>query len=391
MWYTIIVKKRFLMENPFKYGKEVTGRYFCNRQEELKATLQHIRSSTNLIIFSQRRFGKTSLIFEALRLAKKEGFATVYVDLGPVISEKTFVLAYSRAVAEALIGPIEKVMSFMKNLFPRFRPVVTLDEMTKQPRVELDIARGELPNIEDVISSAERYQKKLGKKLVVVFDEFQEISNLENDRIERLLRSYVQTHQDICYIFCGSKRHLIYEMFSDPNRPFYKSASHYPLKKIPKEHLIDFVRKRFTETGRKLSDGVVDYILDVCEDHPYYVQFLCNILWDTFRETESITRENVDSGIAILLSRESSSYTNLWDMLTIPQKKMLVAIAKKQPGEKIFSAGFLSRFELGYMSSARVSLNSLMKKDILDKEGREYSIIDIMFKRWILKQYPHYM
>ena len=378
------------MDNPFMYGKEVSGKFFCDRETELKDIMQHVRSSTNLILFSQRRFGKTSLIKKVLHQAKAEGFGTVYADLGPVISEKTFVLAYSQAIASSLTGPVEKLLDFFKNLFLRLRPRITVDEVTRQPQIGVEVDHSDLlPYVEDVISSVQRYQKKLGKKMLVVFDEFQEVGRLENDRIEKLLRSHIQTHTNICYIFCGSKRHLIYEMFNDTNRPFYNSAAHYPLNKIAREHLAAFVQKGFRGTSRKISDDVTRYILDVCEDHPYYVQFLCNVIWDMSEIRQTLTSPDVYKAIDVLLSRESSSYTNRWDSLTIPQKKVLVALAKKQDADKLFSSDFLSRFELGYMSSTRASLQSLIKKDIIDKNGLEYSIIDVMFKKWIRSLYPY--
>jgi AAA+ ATPase superfamily predicted ATPase len=380
-----------MKENPFKYGKEVTGEYFCNRKKEIEDILKFMRSSTNLIIFSQRRFGKTSLIKETLIRVKKEGMAAIYVDLGSVLSEKTFVQTYSRAIAESISGgPIDKLLTLVKELFRKLRPSITLDEFTKQPKVEFSLDKGELvPYIEDVLSLPQRYQRKLNKKIVVVFDEFQEIGKLENDRLEKLMRSFIQTHQDICYIFSGSKRHLIYEMFSNPNRPFYKSASHYPIGKIKKEELSAFIIKRFKDTSRKISDESVSSVLEICESHPYYVQFLCSILWDLTKGDVDV--EDVLEAVEVLMERESASYTNTWDLLTIPQKKLLVAIAKKTEDEKLFSADFLSRYELGYPSGVNVSLQSLMKKDIIDKEKDEYSIIDVMFKKWILQKYPQQM
>lgn len=376
-------------ENPFKYGKAVEGGYFCNRTQELKDILQFMRSSSNIIIFSQRRFGKTSLIKEALRRIKKEGISTVYVDMGPVLSEKLFVLEYSRAIAESLSGSLEKILNFAKEIFTKMKPSLTVDEATQMPKVEFAIGRGEmLPYVDDVMSSVERYQKKLKKKLVVIFDEFQEISFLETDRLEKVMRKHIQTHQNISYVFAGSKRHLIYEMFNEPNRPFYKSAAHYPIKKIPHRELSDFIKKRFNDTSRKIDDDVAKYAIDICESHPYHVQFLCHIVWNKTAKGKSIQKEDVDKAVQTLIERETASYTNTWDMLTITQKKMLVALAQKKEDDKILSADFLTRYELGYASSAKAALKSLMNKDIVDKEGDDYSIIDVMFRKWILTKFP---
>ena len=375
--------------NPFQYGKEVSGESFCNRKKELQDLLKDIRSSANVMVYSQRRFGKTSLIKEALRKAKDEGIVTVYADLGSVLSERLFVHVYSRAIAESLIGPIEKILLTAKEIFKRLRPSVTIEEITQKPKIEFDVDRGEaLPYVEDVLGSVERYQKKMGKKIVVVFDEFQEVGRLEDDHLEKVMRSHVQAHKNVAYIFCGSKRHLIYEMFNNPNRPFYRSAAPYPIQKIPQEELRAFIEERFASTKKTIDAIAVQLVLSLCEDHPYYVQYLCHILWD-YASGRTVTEADVEKAVDVLLSRESAAYSNTWDLLTIHQKKMLVALAKKRPGERITSVSFLSNFELGYASTAKTALQSLEKKDMVDREGDEYSIIDVMFKRWILTKYPH--
>ncbi|HMK61213.1 MAG TPA: ATP-binding protein [Dissulfurispiraceae bacterium] len=377
--------------NPFQYGKEVSGEFFCNRKQEIKDLLVHMRSSTNVMVYSQRRFGKTSLIKEALKKASEEGMATVYADLGSVLSERLFVHVYSRAIAESLQGPMEKVISLAKDIFKKLRPTFALDDDTGKPKLEFNVDRGEsLPFVEDVLASVDRYQKKLNKKVVVVFDEFQEVGRLETDYLEKRIRSSIQAHKHVSYIFCGSKRHLIYEMFNNPARPFYRSSAHYPIRKIPRDELAKYITERFASSKKTIGDKAVQAVLEICEIHPYYVQYLCHILWDA-SNGKKIGDNDVRRAVQTLLSRESAAYTNTWDLLTIQQKKMLVALAKKLPEEKISSASFLSKYELGYASTARNALQSLEKKDMVDREGDEYSIIDVMFRRWLLYKYPEQM
>ncbi len=374
--------------NPFQYGKEVSGENFCNRKKEIEDLLNHMRSSGNLMVYSQRRFGKTSLIKKSLDIARAEGMVTVYADLSSVLSERIFVDVYSRAISQALVGPIDKMLILAKEIFKRLRPTATIDDTTQMPKIELEIDPKEsAKNIEDVMDSVERYQKKLGRKIVVCLDEIQEIGRLSTDYLEKVMRSHIQTHKDICYVFCGSKRHLIYEMFNNPNRPFYRSAAPYPIDKIPRNELISFVKSRFKSTSKSINDEAALRIMELCEDHPYYVQYFCHILWDQTTKTP-VTVTDVENAVDVLLSREWAAYSNTWDLLPLQQKRMLVALAKKNPDDKMTSGDFLSRFELGYPSVASAALLSLEKKDMVDKQSGEYTIIDVMFRRWILKLYP---
>ena len=60
------------MKNPFVYGKEVFGDNFCNRKSEINELCRDVVNSQNVIIFSQRRSGGTSLIKEVFRSCNKK-------------------------------------------------------------------------------------------------------------------------------------------------------------------------------------------------------------------------------------------------------------------------------------------------------------------------------
>lgn len=85
----------------------------------------------------------------------------------------------------------------------------------------------------------------------------------------------------------------------------------------------------------------------------------------------------------VLLKRESSTYEAIWDLLTVKQKQVLMALANILPEEKIFSSEFLQKHNLGSASTLQRTLRSLIEKDLIDKEGGVYSIIDVFFKKWL--------
>jgi len=87
------------MENPFVYGKIVRGKYFADRKAEIAELINDITSDQNVIVFSPRRYGKTSLILEVLDRLKVEGLLNFYLDLFKVMSQETFIPAYAKEVA----------------------------------------------------------------------------------------------------------------------------------------------------------------------------------------------------------------------------------------------------------------------------------------------------
>ena len=372
------------MKNPFTYGKEVTGSSFCNRKNEIEEIYRDIVNSQNVIIFSQRRFGKTSLIKEVLKKVQKEGVLTIYVDIYSVLTEEDLVRIYAKAVAEIALGKLERGLRDAAKLFKSIRPKLTLDE-TGKPTYSIDVDKREtLPLLEDVLESVNRYADRKKKKAVVVLDEFQQIGQFKTDRVEKTMRSIFQKHKNISYIFMGSKKHLIFDMFNNPNRPFYRSAKPFPLGKIGKSEFMSFIKNKFKSTGKIITDDSVKKIIDICECHPYYIQYFCHIILERAIDKQKISENNLKEGLGLLLSRESSTYEATWDLLTVKQKQVLLALSAVGKDEKLFSSEFLEKHNLGSASSLQRTIQGLVDKDLVDKEGDLYTIIDILFKKWLL-------
>ena len=164
----------------------------------------------------------------------------------------------------------------LTSVFKRIRPTLSIDQ-TGQGTFSIDVKNNEVvPFIEDVLEGLNRYVEKEKKQAVVCFDEFQQINQVKTDRLEKYMRSKFQTHKKISYIFMGSKKHLIYDMFNNPNRPFYRSAKLFPLEKITYKELKKFIIDKFKKSGKIISDTLTDKIIFECESHPYYVQYMCH-------------------------------------------------------------------------------------------------------------------
>jgi AAA+ ATPase superfamily predicted ATPase len=368
-------------KNPFHYGGRVSGRDFWDRQAEVEELIEDIRSRQHVIIFSQRRLGKTSLVWRVLEEAGKKGLVPVYVDLYPVTTLKEFIEAYARSIAGAL-STSEKAIKLMRDLFTRLYLSMGVDSSgNPQWNVGFDRSR-ELESFDEVISSLENYLRKKKKYGVVVFDEFQQILETNGDKTQRRLRTAIQAHTHIAYLFVGSKKHLIHDMFSNPNLPFYRSGKLFPLEKISPEEILKTVKDRFEKVEVHIEATALEKILEAAECHPFYTQYLCHILYDIM-EDRRITPEDIPKAVEFLLKRESSAYMNTWDLLTQRQRQALIVLSETESDESPLRAESLSRFGISQPSVMIRALRSLIDKDIVDKEKGYYGIIDIFFKEWI--------
>lgn len=372
------------MRNPFQYGGVVSGDSFCNRTKEAADLRRSVENAEKLFVYSERRLGKTSLIRKVLAELPKEEYLTVYIDLWPTDGETSFVLVCAKAYSEAMATTTDKLLNIAKTFFSRLIPSVSANDDGK-PVVSFgfDQKRPDIPLVEEVLNMPAQAAAKDGRRVVVVFDEFQQILEYESDTVERLLRSSIQHQSDVAYIFCGSRKHLIRQMFMDSQRPMYRSGAHYPLGLIGEDHWQTFIAEKFTETGKQISREIISKIYELTEGHPFYTQHLCHPLWELCETGKEVSEKMIGQATALLLERESYAFENLWDSLTRNARRLLKGVAAEGAGTQVFAAEFVRKYQLGSSSNAQRAVDLLMKKDIIDKDDTGFVIPDRFFRLWI--------
>jgi hypothetical protein len=372
------------MKNPFQYGGVVGGESFCNRTREAADLRRAVENAEKLFVYSERRLGKTSLIRKVLDELPEGEYLPVYIDLWPTDGETSFVLACAKAFSEAMASNAEKLLHTAKTFFARLVPSVTAnDEGRPVVTFGFDRKRPDVPLLEEVLAMPVKAAEKEGRRVVVVFDEFQQILEYESDVVERLLRSSIQHQSEVAYIFCGSRKHLIRQMFMDSQRPMYRSGAHYPLGLIAEEHWQVFIAEKFSDSGKQIPAGMITEICRLTEGHPFYTQHLCHPLWELCEEGAEVTRELIEQAAALLLERESYAFMNLWDSLSRNSRRLLRGLALEEPGVQVFSAEFVRKYQLGSSSNVQRGVELLLKKDIIDKEEGRVVIPDRFFRLWI--------
>src|SRR3989338_5633768 len=294
------------MKNPFEYGGVVSGNAFCNLEKEVTDLLQAIENNEKLFVFSERRYGKTSLVRTALGKLPKKGCVCAYVDLWPTDSEGTFVTAAAKAITEPISTSVDKVLETGKGFSGSLPPSGRRDEEGK-PVLTFGISQHAKlgPALDEVLETPAKIAAKGKLNVVVVFDEFQKILEYGNDQVERKLRSVIQNHRHVGYIFLGSRKHLIQKMFMDRSRPLYRAGGHYPLGPIAEEHWQPFIRKRFADADKVISKECIHDVCELTHGHPFYTQHLCHVLWELCEPKAEVTAKMIQSAMQVLLEREN--------------------------------------------------------------------------------------
>ena len=286
------------MRNPFEYGGVVSGEAFCNREKETGDLVRAMENGEKLFVFSERRYGKTSLVHASLKKLPKKGYVCAYVDLWPTDSEATFATTVAKAIAESMSTSVGKLLETAKKFFGSLSPSVTMGEEGK-PELTFGVAKqGRVgPALDEVLETPARIAAKGGPRVVVVFDEFQQILEYGNDQVERKLRSVIQNHREVGYLFLGSRKHLIQKMVLDRNRPLYRAGGHYPLGPIAEKHWQPFIRQRFADADKGIDQGLIHEVCELTQGHPFYTQHLCHVLWELCEPKAEVNGEMLRAAV----------------------------------------------------------------------------------------------
>ncbi len=361
--------------NPFKYGKAVVGADFIDREEELKELTSDLLSGQSVIIYSHRRLGKSSLILESFRRMENESVITVYIDMYGVSSLKDLIEMIIRKTISQSYNKIEKVSKVAGEFLKSLRPKFYLEE--GQIGVEVYREETNQNTLGEALNFPQKVAEKKDQRVIMAFDEFQEITNLDGGEIEKTMRSAFQLHDDVSYLFAGSKTHLLKDIFEDGDRPFYNFGKIKTLGKIPRDKFAEGVKEKFENTERPISQPMIERIFDITEGHPYYTQQLCHELWYLSSE-EPLKEDMVKRAKENILQYRSDFYEEQWSSLSSKvQRRVLLALADGV--EDMYSEETIKEYQLKTSSHVQKAHKALKSKGLV----KDKTIVDLFFRSWI--------
>ena len=372
---------RAKMKNPFTYSNIVTGPYFCNRKKEQEDLIEFIKSSQNVLLYSHRRTGKSSLIKQVFLNIKQHSpeIGTLYIDLYGTTSEKEFMARIFQQL-NVLETNTDKLLKLLRSSIDKFSFQISVDPDTNLPTITPAFkSADESLVLKNLMELLEKFSTK--RKIVIALDEFQEVAKYTNaDSFEKQLRSFVQQQSNICYIFSGSQQHLLTAMFQSQNRAFYQQAASYPLKQIETKHYIPWMEKLFNNGNLSIGKTNLKKIVEQFKNHPMYIQLFCFFLWREL-QYNSWTNETINIIERSMIDQKHLEYQTLWDNLSINQKKTLKLVLIND-GQNLFAAEALIIVNIKTASIVTRCLKSLSEKEILIKNGK-YIIQDLLLKKWL--------
>ncbi|WP_294961460.1 ATP-binding protein [Sulfurimonas sp.] len=352
---------------PFNYEGFATKDTFFGRKEELIDINTFAQKSNNLLIYSLRRFGKSSMIKE--QIERDTDTQYIYFDIFDITSENDFARLFLKAIAKAQKGGISTIMSKLPKLFSRVSFDVVFDSTTGKTKLSPTLNNISFEDaIEDAFNALFLMSEK--QKLVVAIDEFQQVSLIENVKIDALLRKYMQENKKISYFFLGSKRHMLTDLFRY-KAPLYEMATHYELQGIKLDDYIEYIQKYL-----KISDAFIVHIIDVAKNETKLIVHICSILYDRHAK-KNITEKIINEIIKEIVMSKHSSYSMLFDSFSLGKKKAFKILCNHKD---LYKKEVLDEYSISKQSLLS-SLNALFKDEIIDKD-KNWFIPDRTLELW---------
>jgi len=374
------------LNNPFVTGGYVSSDYFCDRVQETKEIIRTLTNGNNLAIISPRRMGKTGLIEHCFHQDEiRNHYYTFFIDIYATDTLKEFVYKLGKEIFNTLKPKGKQFIDVFFSMISSLRPAFKLDSLTGTPT--FDIGIGEINQAVFTLEEIFKYLEAADERCIVAIDEFQQIGQYPETNIEAILRTHIQKCKNTSFIFAGSQRHLMQNIFFSSSRPFYQSVNLMQLEAISEEEYVRFVRRQFTNNKKEIPDELVSKVYHLFEGHTWYIQNIFNELFSLTDENEICTLELAQKAIENKIDSYKPLYQSTLSLLPERQKEILYAIAKEGKATAITSGTFIKKHGLLSQSSVQTAVKQLFDKEIITSENNVYQVYDRFFGLWLANLY----
>ena len=371
-------------KNPFIISGYEGSEYFCDRVQETAQLSKEIANGNNVTMIAPRRMGKSGLIEHYFSQPDyMERYYTFFNDIYDTISMGELIQKLSREILMRLKPYGRRVLQQFWDTMRSLQPGISFSP-TGEPSFNVQI--GDIQSADTTLDEIFRYLESADKPCIVAVDEFQQISKYSEKNIEAKLRTYVQHCHNAQFIFSGSQRHIMSEMFTSASRPFYQSVSMMHLESINPAVYDAFARELFSKGERTLAEGVTEQVYQISQGVTWFTQKMFNTLYANTPVCETCTVDQVPAALDYIIKTQAYSYEETLFRLPEKQKTVLIALAKNGATKGITSGAFIRQYRLTSASAVQAAVKGLLEKDFITCEKGVYSVYDLFMAEWLRRE-----
>ena len=377
--------------NPFIIRGAIPEPYFCDREKETERLVRYLTNGEHVVLHAPRRIGKSKLIEHCFaQPAIKDKYYTIFVDILQTGNLQEFTYEFGKAVFEATASLGNKMMKQFAQTVQSLHGEYSIDPFTGFPKFSMSI--GHIANPIYIIEEVFRFLEQADKPCIVAIDEFQRIADYPEKNVEAILRTHIQRMRNCEFVFAGSDRHLLGQMFQDYNRPFYESATIMTLEKIERSKYNAFVLEHFEEFNKHIASEDVDRVYDLFDGNTYAMQRTIHTAFSLTPEKQACTLSTIRQAIDDIIEDNDFTYRTHLMPMGLSQKEVLYAIARSGVASQITGSVFVNKYRLSSASSVQSAIRKLKADgwvtEFMNPDGQKcYQLNDYFLMLWIQKNY----
>ena len=371
-----------MIYNPFITSGYVSPEYFCDRENETRQLVQNIQGHSHTVLISPRRMGKTGLIEHCFNQEViKNDYHTFFLDIYSTMNLNDFVFLLGNRICRSLKTKDKQLMEMFVKVVKSIQFTIGFDEAGM---MNGSFGLGDIKDSQRSLEEIFLYLAEAKRPCVIAIDEFQQIEKYPEKNVEALLRTYIQHCSNATFIFAGSQRHIIQNMFASASKPFYNSSNMMSLAPIAKEKYVEFAVRMFANFGKVCAPEYIDNLYDTLEGHTWYMQA---VLYLAFYMTDKKCSPTIiNEALIKRVTDNEDVFESMYYGLSERQRSTLKAIAAEGKAKQTQSVAFIKKYGLTSASSVQSAIRQLMDKDLVTTEKGSYRVDDRFFGFWLKNQ-----
>lgn len=373
--------------NPFILGHKILRPYFCDRVEEEKRLLSAVTNGRNVVMISPRRMGKTSLVHVAFSdsHAIDQEHVVIFIDILQSNSLCEFTYLLGKAIFDSLLSKGEMMARGFLAALKSLKGSFGFDPISGTPTFNVQL--GDITTPEYTLDEIFTFIEQSQKQIIVLIDEFQQITKYPQKNTEAVLRGHMQRLSRACFVFAGSERTLLQEMFVSSKRPFYNSAEIMHLEAIPQNVYSDFAQKMFRDYGRDIEREAIATVYRTFDGNTFYMQRTMNGAFAETPEGETCGINTINNAIKAMIASNEVIYREMLSGVSVSQKTVLYAIAQEGLAKNVLGNAFVKKYSLTSASSVQSAIGKLTKSGIISRTPVGYELTDPLLRLFINELY----
>jgi hemerythrin len=364
--------------NPYLTGRPVQSpEMFFGRRDILEWIKKRLCANNIIILYGQRRTGKTSTLFQLKNVVYKDTAVPVFLTLQSVMGSDRNLFFFHMA------NDLYKSIKDKTNLSPP-----EMEDFKTDPQYQLELF------LETAV------KKIKDKPIIYLIDEFDGLFQMiKEKRMEPSvldnLRSIVQHFQQVWFLLAGT--HALKHAAADYQSALFNIATFEKIGSLDEKDAKDLVTKPLAE-HIEYEPYAVDKIISLTNCHPYFIQVICFelVFYLETNQLHRVTVKEVNLVVDEILKKGSSHFDHYWEYLTEAEQRFLSLLAENIKEYESFismdrardfcQGKFKPGVDIYKLISGLIEKDLLLEKKYRDK--RHIGFFMDFFKRWILMHHP---